>query len=70
MFLIAGGLMSTGRENVNEIFAQIIPVWIMMVILGVLGFLLMQLILLHIYLQCKGLTTYEFLQERKKEQEV
>ena len=57
MFLIAGGVMSTGTDA-NEILGRAIPVWIMMLILGVLGFLLMQLILLHIYLQCKGLTTY------------
>ena len=60
--------MSTGAENKKEILARTIPVWIMMLILGVLGFLLIQLILLHIYLQCKNLTTYEFLQERRKEQ--
>ena len=40
-----------------------------MVILGILGILLLNLMILHIYLWHRGLTTYEFLLERKRKGE-
>lgn len=36
--------------------------------MAVFGFLLFNLIVLHIYLLVNGLTTYQFLQKRRKEQ--
>ena len=70
LFLIAGSLMSADSDSEAKVnLRSAVPVWVMMFILGILGFLLLQLVLLHCYLQCKGLTTYEFLQERKKAEE-
>ena len=37
--------------------------------MGVFGFLLFNLIALHLYLNANGLTTYQFLQMRKKQEE-
>lgn len=39
-----------------------IPVWVMMCIVGIIEIFLLQLILLHIYLIARGISTYEFLQ--------
>jgi hypothetical protein len=43
--------------------------WIAASILGVFGFLLCNLILLHIYLNVTEQSTYTFLQRKKKEEE-
>jgi regulatory protein YycI of two-component signal transduction system YycFG len=37
--------------------------------LAIFGFLLLNLILLHIYLKATDQTTYQFLQRKKKEEE-
>lgn len=43
--------------------------WIIGLVLLVFGFLLMNLIILHIYLNATDQTTYQFLQRKKKEEE-
>lgn len=59
IYLIAAGIISSQVDITNpEILKRIIPVWILIAILAVLGFLLFNLISLHIYLQYKGLTTF------------
>lgn len=70
IFLVGGGIMSS-QANFNEIdhLSRSIPVWIMMVVMAILSILLFNLILLHIYLRCRGITTYELLMERKKNDE-
>ena len=49
--------------------AKIILAWIAAVLMAVFGFLLFNLILLHIFLIVNGLTTYQFLQQRKKQEQ-
>ena len=53
------------RDNLSKI----IPAWIAALLMGIFGFLLFNLIALHIYLIANGMTTYQFLQKRKKEEE-
>lgn len=48
---------------------MIVLAWIAGLFMVVFGFLLFNLIALHIYLNINGLTTYQFLQIRKKEEE-
>lgn len=48
--------------------AQAVPVWVLMAVLGVLVIFLFQLIALHLYLLVRGISTYEFLQERRQEE--
>jgi chromate transport protein ChrA len=43
--------------------------WVAGGVLGVFGFLLLNLIILHIYLIVTGQSTYTFLQRKKKEEE-
>jgi hypothetical protein len=52
-----------------------VPCWIVMGVISVLWVLLLNLIILHIYLNYKGYTTYQFIvarreQERQEEEEV
>lgn len=49
--------------------ARIIVIWIIGLVLLVFGFLLLNLIILHIYLNATEQTTYQFLQRKKKEEE-
>lgn len=67
IFLTGGAIMSS-QANFNDIdhLGRSIPVWIMMVIMAILTILLLNLIILHIYLRCRGITTYELLMERKR----
>lgn len=68
IFLIAASIMSTISDITSqEKISRAIPVWVLMPILSVLGFLLLNLVFLHIYLQCRGLTTYSFMMERRKQ---
>jgi hypothetical protein len=48
----------------------IITCWVVLVIVFVLWFLLFNLNLLHIYLMCKGYTTYQFIVARKEEERL
>ena len=41
-----------------------------MVPLGILAVLLLNLILLHIYLMCRGISTFDFLMERRRNEEM
>jgi len=59
---------STGVEyGVKEQLGKIIPSWIAALLMTIFGFLLFNLIVLHMYLIVNGMTTYQFLQKRKKE---
>lgn len=48
---------------------RIVLSWIVALVLGIFGFMLVNLIILHIYLLMTGQTTYQFLQRKKKEEE-
>lgn len=52
----------------GEQLIKIVFSWLQGAIMGVFGFLLFNLIALHFYLNANGLTTYQFLQLRKKEE--
>ena len=54
----------------NTQLAQIIASWVAGLLMTVFGFLLFNLIALHFYLIANELTTYQFLQQRKKEEEL
>jgi beta-lactamase regulating signal transducer with metallopeptidase domain len=47
-----------------------IVIWIIGVVVCVFALLLINLIILHVYLHCKGLTTYEFILIRKEEERL
>lgn len=49
---------------------RIVLSWIIGLVLGVFGFLIFNLILLHIYLLATDQTTYGFLQRKKREEEM
>lgn len=45
-------------------------IWVMLALLIIAGAFLSQLVILHFYLIIRGITTYEFLQERRREEEM
>lgn len=67
IFLASGAVLSV-QNTFRQHMAQMIAVWIYMVPLAVLAFLVFNLILLHIYLTIKGLTTYEMIMLMKEEE--
>lgn len=69
LFEIAGALMCFQVELPGEM-SYAIPVWVMMGVLAIMIIFLSQLIILHVYLMCRGVTTYEFLMERKKQEQM
>lgn len=48
---------------------RIVFSWIVALVLGIFGFLIVNLVILHVYLLATGQTTYQFLQRKKKEEE-
>lgn len=66
MVFIVGGSMATEVADFEAgDLARTIPVWILMLVIGVLGLMLLGLIVFHVYLSCKRTTTYEYLLRRK-----
>lgn len=53
----------------NGQLVKIVLSWIIAVVLAVFGFLIINLIILHVYLLATQQTTYQFLQRKKKEEE-
>ena len=47
-----------------------IAVWVTLVVITVFDFLVLNLIVLHIYLRCKGLTTFEMIMLMKEEEKI
>jgi palmitoyltransferase ZDHHC9/14/18 len=60
---------SVDFSNKNQLI-RIILSWAIASVLAVLGFMLLNLIILHIYLLITDQTTYQFLQRKKKEEEM
>jgi uncharacterized membrane protein YqjE len=60
---------SVDFSNKNQLI-RIILSWAIASVLAVLGFMLLNLIILHIYLLITDQTTYQFLQRKKKEEEI
>lgn len=48
---------------------KIVFSWIIALVMAVFGFLIINLIILHLYLIATGQTTYQFLQRKKSEDE-
>lgn len=53
----------------NSQLVRIVISWIIGLVLLIFAFLLLNLIILHIYLHATDQTTYQFLQRKKKEEE-
>ena len=47
-----------------------IPTWIILAVVLVFCVLVLNLILLHVYLGCKGFTTYQFIVARREEERL
>jgi palmitoyltransferase ZDHHC9/14/18 len=60
---------SVDFSNNNQL-TRIILSWVIALVLAILGFLILNLIILHIYLLSTDQTTYQFLQRKKREEEL
>ena len=60
VFIVGIGML-TGERNFGDFLAGFIFSWISGAVNCVFAFLLLNLIVLHIYLMCKGMSTYEFI---------
>lgn len=58
---IIGGALATKNNDINQNIKYFIPAWVMIGVLSIMLIFLSQLIILHIYLLCRAITTYEFL---------
>ena len=59
------GVALLSVEDYTDILGQMITNWVYLVVICVFAILIFNLVLLHIFLICKGLSTYEFLVIRK-----
>lgn len=59
-FIAAGVTLSLERQF-HLYMPQMIVAWAYMGIVGILLFLIMNLVILHIYLICRGMTTYQLI---------
>ena len=58
---IAAAAVLTAQRNFSEYIPSMIAVWITLVIITIFDFLVLNLIILHIYLHFKGITTFEMI---------
>lgn len=65
-YVVAVVLLTT-QNNYDEFLAGFVTAWISAAINAVFAFLLINLIILHIYLFCKGLSTYEFIMAQREQ---
>ena len=63
-------IILTAEDNWETILGFMIPTWIILAVVVVFCFLVLNLILLHIYLACKGFTTYQFIVARREEERL
>ena len=73
VYVIALGILTAEKTYVDYLLSFILA-WLSGGINAVFAFLLINLIALHIYLMCNGISTYEFIvaqreEERKKKEE-
>jgi hypothetical protein len=68
LLFIFSTIFLTLEDQWQDFLYFIIPTWIVMAVISVLSILLLNLILLHIYLNCKGYTTYQFIMVRKEQE--
>ena len=60
-FEVAGGLASSKavrNDVVEDRLNLLIPIWIVMGLIGIFGVFVFTLLVFHIFLACKGITTY------------
>lgn len=65
---VAAAAVLTAQQNFNDYLASMIAVWITLVVIVVFDFLVMNLVILHIYLFFKGITTFELIMLMKEEE--
>jgi hypothetical protein len=70
VLFVIGGAIATVNSDHNMNIKYLIPIWVMIGVLSIMLIFLSQLIILHIYLLCRNITTYEFLMERKRNEEL
>jgi hypothetical protein len=64
-FYIVAVTIVSYEKRWDEFIGFIITSWVVLVVVAILWFLLFNLNLLHIYLMCKGYTTYQFIIARR-----
>lgn len=64
----AAGITLSLEKQFHLYMAQMIAVWAYMGIVAVLLFLILNLVILHIYLICKGMTTYQLITSIREEE--
>lgn len=67
---VAAAAVLTAQRNFAEFLPSMIAVWVTLVVITVFDFLVLNLIVLHIYLRCKGLTTFEMIMLMKEEEKI
>jgi phage shock protein PspC (stress-responsive transcriptional regulator) len=53
-------------DREEDKISRAIPVWVVLCLHAIVAVFLLQLIALHFYLIFRGITTYEFLQEKRR----
>jgi hypothetical protein len=69
IFVIALAILTT-QKTFSQFLGGFIVGWISGSVNSVFVFLLFNLIVLHIYLQCKGVTTYEFIIAQREQERL
>lgn len=70
IFVIESILSSFSVDfNDKKQVAQIVLGWVVGLTLLIFGILVGNLVILHIYLQCNGMTTYSFIMKQRREEE-
>jgi hypothetical protein len=64
---VAAGIVLSLEKNFHKYLPQMIVVWVYMLIVTVLMFLDFNLVLLHIYLNAKKMTTYQLITAMREE---
>ena len=56
------------KKKWKQYLGFMVTSWVVLAIIFILAILLLNLILLHVYLGCKGYTTYQFIMVRREEE--
>jgi hypothetical protein len=64
---VAAGIVLSLERNFYNYLPQMIAIWVYMLIVAVLMFLDLNLVLLHVYLNAKKMTTYQIIMAMREE---
>ena len=64
---ILAAILLTVENKWSQIVGKMVGTWIVLALVSIFLILVFNLILLHIYLGCKGYTTYQFILVRRQE---